>query len=82
MAALTDQVLLVDVPARVFWPVVGLVLLASVLVLRVISNTLTFNKPPIFEGLPFIGGLVKFAKASTPSHNATLVAPSFQGFVD
>eukprot|EP00891_Asterochloris_glomerata_P008191 jgi/Astpho2/8191/e_gw1.00120.216.1_t len=34
----------------------------SVIVLRLISNKLPSKAPPVFEGLPFIGGIIKFAQ--------------------
>lgn len=37
-------------------------LLATAVVLRVLSNTLTFKAPPVMEGIPFVGGLIKFSK--------------------
>lgn len=42
----------------------SVVLLFCVLILaRVISNTLLRgNAPPVFEGVPFIGGMLKFGK--------------------
>ena len=42
------------------WPVLALVVLAAILTLRLVSNRLTFDAPPVFEGLPFVGGLLKF----------------------
>lgn len=33
----------------------------SMFVLRVVSNQLPGSKPPVFEGVPFVGGLMKFA---------------------
>lgn len=42
----------------------GIALLA-LLVLRVISNSLPAKSPPIFEGTPFIGGIMKFVKVRT-----------------
>ncbi len=30
-------------------------------VIRVLANTFHGSKPPIFEGIPFVGGLMKFA---------------------
>ncbi len=41
--------------------VTGAVLLAA-LTLRLLSNTLRGNAPPIDEGIPFVGGLIKFSK--------------------
>eukprot|EP00775_Hariotina_reticulata_P006190 gene6190-6426_t len=35
--------------------------LISVFVARVLANAFPGNKPPVFEGVPFIGGLQKFA---------------------
>lgn len=47
-------------PAQV---AVGIVLVTWVLTLaRNILNTFTGMHPPIFEGLPFIGGLLKFTR--------------------
>lgn len=33
-------------------------------VIRFLSNTFHGSKPPIFEGIPFVGGLMKFAGVS------------------
>lgn len=33
-------------------------------VIRIIANTFHGNRPPIFEGVPFVGGLMKFAGVS------------------
>lgn len=33
-------------------------------VIRVLANTFHGSKPPIFEGFPFVGGLMKFAGVS------------------
>ena len=46
------------------WPVLGLILVAGLLVLRVISNKLTFGRPPVLEGVPFVGGVLKFMGVS------------------
>lgn len=35
---------------------------ASMLVLRVFANALRGKSPPIDEGIPFVGGLIKFSK--------------------
>lgn len=32
--------------------------------LRVIANSLPSQKPPVFEGIPFIGGVLKFVQVS------------------
>ena len=39
-----------------------LVVVFSVVALRLISNKLPSKAPPVFEGLPFIGGIIKFAQ--------------------
>lgn len=38
--------------------------LISVFVARILANAFPGNKPPVFEGVPFIGGLQKFAGVS------------------
>lgn len=37
-------------------------LLATALILRLFTNTFTFKHPPVMEGIPFVGGLIKFSK--------------------
>ena len=37
-------------------------LVATLVALRVLTNTLTFKAPPVMEGIPFVGGLIKFSK--------------------
>eukprot|EP00878_Enallax_costatus_P004843 GHUV01005097.1.p1 GENE.GHUV01005097.1~~GHUV01005097.1.p1 ORF type:complete len:497 (+),score=160.86 GHUV01005097.1:332-1822(+) len=39
----------------------GVVTLASLFVARIVSSTFPGSKPPVFEGVPFVGGLMKFA---------------------
>ena len=39
-----------------------LVVVLSVIALRLITNKLPSKGPPVFEGLPFIGGIIKFAQ--------------------
>lgn len=39
-----------------------LTLLATLVFLRLISNTFTGRKPPVSEGIPLIGGLLKFSR--------------------
>lgn len=41
-------------------------LMVTAVVLRVLSNTLTFKAPPVMEGIPFVGGLIKFSKVRRP----------------
>lgn len=42
--------------------VVALLAVVSLIVTRVFANALRGNKPPVFEGIPFVGGLLKFSK--------------------
>ncbi len=37
-------------------------LVVTATVLRVLTNTITFKAPPVMEGIPFIGGLIKFSR--------------------
>ncbi len=37
---------------------------ALLVVARLVLNKLTGSRPPVFEGVPFIGGMIKFAKVS------------------
>jgi hypothetical protein len=39
-----------------------LAILVTLIVGRVVSNQLHGNRPPVLEGIPFIGGLQKFIK--------------------
>ena len=62
----------------------GVVLLAA-LVMRVLTNKFNGKAPPIDEGIPFVGGLIKFSKVSLifcsscfcsrPSHSPTPSSP-------
>lgn len=36
----------------------------ALVVIRILANTFHGSKPPIFEGIPFVGGLMKFAGVS------------------
>lgn len=40
------------------------IFLLAIAALRVISKSLPSKAPPVFEGLPFIGGIMKFASVS------------------
>ena len=40
--------------------------LAALVVFRLLQNRLHGKYPPVFEGVPFIGGLLKFAGVSVP----------------
>lgn len=45
-----------------FLPAAALILAASLIVGRVLLNAFPGKRPPVFEGIPFIGGLLKFSK--------------------
>ena len=51
----------------------GVVLLAAV-VMRVLSNNFPGKAPPVEEGIPFIGGLIKFSKVGSPPAAAAAAA--------
>lgn len=36
----------------------------ALVVIRILANTFHGSRPPIFEGIPFVGGLMKFAGVS------------------
>ena len=46
------------------WPLLAVIVVAAIAVLRVISNKLTFGRPPVLEGIPFVGGVLKFMGVS------------------
>ena len=46
------------------WPLLAVIIVAAIAVLRVISNKLTFGRPPVLEGIPFVGGVLKFMGVS------------------
>ena len=48
----------------------GFIILLSVIVGRLFQNSFLGNKPPIFEGVPFIGGLMKFVGVRRQRLNA------------
>ena len=45
----------------------GVVFLAA-LVMRLLSHTFHGNAPPIDEGIPFVGGLIRFSKVRLSRH--------------
>ncbi|CAD7702260.1 unnamed protein product [Ostreobium quekettii] len=49
-----------SVPAGALWLAATVVALLSLAVARLAFNALPSKRPPIFEGIPFIGGLLKF----------------------
>lgn len=54
--------LLQELPVWQLIPLVSVVVVASLVVARLVMNSLPGKTPPIFEGIPFIGGLIKFTK--------------------
>lgn len=62
IAGLVERLQQLPLPAQIGVGVV--VLFLSLIVLRLLSNILVFGKPPVFEGIPYIGGLIKFSKVS------------------
>lgn len=42
--------------------VAGALLLAGLTLLRILGNSLPGKAPPVDEGIPFVGGLIKFSK--------------------
>lgn len=67
MAPVLGEDPLYSVPPSIWWPAVTLIVLASVLILRVIANNVTINGPPVFEGVPFVGGILKFLQVRDPT---------------
>ncbi|KAK9831328.1 hypothetical protein WJX81_002868 [Elliptochloris bilobata] len=59
-AALTEGV--VALPPAALYLVGTFVFLLAVAALRVISNQLNAKAPPVFEGVPFLGGILKFVQ--------------------
>ena len=60
-AALTEGV--AALPPAALYLVGTVVFLLAVAALRVISNQLNAKAPPVFEGIPFVGGIIKFVQA-------------------
>ena len=52
----------------------GVFALVSMFVVRVVSSSFPGSKPPVFEGVPFVGGLMKFAGVSCCVPDLTLIA--------
>jgi len=53
-----------DLPLSTLIALVTVVTIAGAIAIRVISNTFHGNHPPVDEGIPFVGGLIKFSKVS------------------
>ncbi|KAK9811423.1 hypothetical protein WJX72_003728 [[Myrmecia] bisecta] len=51
-----------QLPAPLFYVGATVLLLVSLLILRVASNHMTFKAPPVYEPIPFVGGLIKFVQ--------------------
>lgn len=45
----------------------ALLFLLTAIALRLFTNTFTFKAPPVMEGIPFVGGLIKFSKVGRPN---------------
>lgn len=64
---------LVDqLPAPMLYGLVGLALVGLLIFGRLLANSFATKAPPIFEGIPFIGGILKFAKVPAPAHLLTV----------
>ena len=51
-----------DLPLVVKCVIVPGAILIACSVLRLVSNCLPSQRPPVFEGIPFIGGVLKFVQ--------------------
>lgn len=60
---------LYELPFAVRCIVVPTAVLLAFVVLRIIANSLPRQSPPVFEGIPFIGGLLKFMKVKSHPWN-------------
>ena len=49
-------------PLPLLYALATAIALLALLVLRMISNSLPAKSPPVFEGTPFVGGIMKFVK--------------------
>lgn len=56
---------LYELPFAVRCIVFPTAVLLACAVLRIIANSLPRQSPPVFEGIPFIGGLLKFIKVKS-----------------
>ncbi len=54
-----------SLPAPALYAASALIVVASAVVLRLLFNSLHGKTPPVFEGVPYIGGLLKFAAVCT-----------------
>lgn len=60
LGALGDAIL--SSPLSVAATTIGVVI--ALTLIRVLANTFHGAKPPVFEGIPWVGGLMKFAGVS------------------
>lgn len=58
-----DSVLL-QLPLPTLVALIAVTTVVVAVAVRILSNTFHGNKPPVEEGIPFIGGLLKFSKVS------------------
>lgn len=63
-AALTEG--MAALPPAALYLVGTVVFLLAIAALRLISNQLTAKAPPVFEGIPFVGGIIKFVQVRPP----------------
>ena len=72
-------------PPAALYGIGTLVFLLAVALLRFTSNQLNAKAPPVFEGIPFVGGIIKFVQARLRSSASLLqtlpsvVLPAFPG---
>ena len=67
--------MLYDLPFVVRCIVFPAAVLLACGILRIIANNLPRQAPPVFEGIPFIGGLLKFVKVMPLRICATWALP-------
>ena len=51
-----------DLPLSIVVAMVAAAVIVGAFAIRVIQNTFNGDRPPIEEGIPFVGGLIKFSK--------------------
>ncbi len=57
-----------DLPFLVKCVILPLAFFVVCSVLRLIANRLPSQSPPVFEGIPFIGGVLKFVQVQDAGH--------------
>ena len=58
-----------ELPFAVRCIVLPTAVLLACAVLRIVANSLPRQAPPVFEGIPFVGGLLKFMKVTSYGMN-------------